>query len=216
MIGIGATSVFKGAGVAEAIVNAPKKWDQEFDVVILGAGGAGLSAAIEARDRGAKTVVLEKTVTIGGSTIISGGALAFAGTDLQDQKNVKDSNELRYKDLMTVGENMNDPVLVQAYIDNQMETYTWLKKIGVLFTSLTIASGMSVPRGHQVTPSDALKVLNDTAKAKSAQINMETSGKKLAIDEKTGRIRGVIAERKGKGSLSEKRSMSFIFRKSLK
>ena len=197
-IGIGATSVFTGAGVAEAIVKVPKKWDQEFDVVILGAGGAGLAAAIEARDRGAKTVVLEKMPVVGGSTIICGGALAFAGTDLQEQKNVKDSKELLYKDLMTVGENMNDPVLVQAYVDNQMETYNWLKKIGVKFTSLSIASGMSVPRAHQVIPSDALKVLTDAVKERGGQIVMETSGTKLVMDEKTGKIRGVIAERKGK------------------
>ena len=65
--------------------------------------------------------------------ILCGGALTFAGTDMQADKNVQDSNELLKKDLFKVGENVNDPVQVQAYLDNQLETYHWLKKIGVTF-----------------------------------------------------------------------------------
>jgi fumarate reductase flavoprotein subunit len=182
----------------DVLAKVPKKWDAEADVIVVGAGGAGYAAAIEAAGAGAKVLQLEKTEVVGGSSILCGGALAFAGTDMQAAKNVQDSNDLLKKDLMKVGENVNDPVQVQTYLDNQLETYEWLKKIGVKFTQLTIASGMSVPRSHQVVPPDVIKVLDDTARAKGVKLVKETAATKLILDEKTGRIRGVEVEQRGK------------------
>ena len=194
-LGLGALLAGMGAGTARA--EAPKKWAGEADVLVVGAGGGGLTAAIEAATRGAKVLILEKTPGAGGSSAMCGGALAFAGTDLQAENNVKDSRELFQKDFMAVGENVNDVVQVQAYLDNQLDTYYWLKKVGVKFHQLTIASGMSVPRAHQVVPPDAIKVLNEAAKAKGARLLTEVAATRLVRDEKTGRIRGVLAERRG-------------------
>jgi fumarate reductase flavoprotein subunit len=187
-----------GFSPKDAFAKVPKKWDSEVDVVVVGAGGAGFAAAIEAARGGAKVVIIEKTSAVGGSSLICGGALAFAGTDLQAEKNVKDSNELLKKDLLTVGENVNDPVQVQAYLDNQLDTYYWLKKLGVKFVQLTIASGMSAPRSHQVIPSDVIKILGDTVKSSGATLMMQTSATRLIMDETTGRIRGVLVEQRGK------------------
>jgi len=194
-LGVAAFAAFRPKDV---MAKVPKKWDAETDVVVVGAGGAGFAAAIEAADKGAKVLMLEKLDVIGGSTILCGGALTFAGTDMQADKNVQDSNELLKKDLFKVGENVNDPVQVQAYLDNQLETYHWLKKIGVTFKQLTIASGMSVPRSHQVVPPDVIKILDETARAKGVRLMKETPVAKLVQDEKTGRIRGVQAEQRGK------------------
>jgi fumarate reductase flavoprotein subunit len=176
----------------------PEKWDEEFDLVVVGAGGAGFAASIEAAAKGAKVLILEKTPVIGGSSIICGGALTFAGTDMQAAQGIKDSNELLYKDLMKVGENMNVPSLVQAYVDNQLDTYVWLKELGAKFLKVGVASGMSVPRGHYVKPGELLKILSDEAKAKGVSLMMRTPAKKLVMNDKTGRIAGVIAEGKGK------------------
>lgn len=197
-LGVGATALFSGLDPRAIMAKVPKKWDQEVDILVVGAGGAGLAAAAMASSAGKSVLVLEKTPTVGGSSIICGGALAFAGTDMQAAENVKDSTDLFYKDMMTVGENVNVPVLVKAYMDNQLETYNWLKKLGVRFQKLGIASGMSVPRSHYVSPPDVIKVLSDAAKAKGAKILMETGAARLIQDEKTGNIRGVLAERKGK------------------
>jgi fumarate reductase flavoprotein subunit len=196
--GVGTAALFAGFGAGDVLAKVPKKWDEQADLIVVGAGGAGLAAAVEATVRGAKVIVLEKLPVMGGSSIICGGALTFSGTDMQAAQNIKDSNELLYKDLMTVGENVNVKELVQAYVDNQLETYQWLKQLKVNFIKIGIASGMSVPRSHYVKPGDVIKILSDTAKAKGAKVVMDTAGQKLALDEKTGRIRGVIAERKGK------------------
>lgn len=196
--GVGSAVLMTGLGSADALAKVPKKWDEEADIIVLGAGGAGLAAAWEAADRGAKVIVIEKMPVMGGSSSICGGALSFAGTDMQEEKGIKDSNELLYKDLMTVGQNVNIPELVQAYVDNQLDTYKWLRQLGIKFIKISAVSGMSVPRGHYTKPADVINTISAAAKAKGVKIVMNTAGQKLVIDEKTGKIRGIMAERKGK------------------
>ncbi len=181
-----------GGGKVFGVTKPPEKWDMEADIVVVGAGGAGFTAAIHAVESGAKVILLEKMPVIGGSSIICGGALCFAGTDMQDAEGIKDSNELLYSDMMKVGGNENIPSLVQAYVDHQLETYEWLKSLGVKFLKLGIASGMSVPRSHYVKPADLMAILRDQAKAKGVTLVMRTPAHRLAMDEETGRISGVI------------------------
>jgi flavocytochrome c len=196
--GVGTVALFNGLDPGVAFAKLPKKWDAEADVIVVGAGGAGWAAAVQATSQGKSVIILEKMPVTGGSSAICGGALAFAGTDMQEKENIKDSKELLYNDLMKVGENANVPYLVQAYVDNQMETYQWLKNCGVKFLTVSIASGQSVPRSHNVVPGDLLKVISDIAKAKGAKLMTRTAATRLVVDEKTGKVRGVEAERNGK------------------
>ena len=61
----------------------PKKWDETYDVVVVGSGFAGLSAAIEAKNAGASVTVIEKMPVHGGNSIINGGAFSAADTKMQ-------------------------------------------------------------------------------------------------------------------------------------
>src|SRR5581483_11865370 len=70
----GAAVAGLGAGRAEAATPAIK-WDQTYDVIVLGSGAAGMPAAIAARDGGASVVVVEKNFDVGGRAILSGGSL---------------------------------------------------------------------------------------------------------------------------------------------
>jgi fumarate reductase flavoprotein subunit len=184
--------LYAGGGKVFGVTQKPDTWDNEADVMVIGAGSAGFSAAIHAAESGAKVILLEKMPVIGGSSIICGGALCFAGTDMQAAEGIKDSNELLYDDMMKVGGNENIPSLVQAYVDNQLATYEWLKTLGVNFLKIGIASGMSVPRSHYVKPADVLAILRDEARKKGVTLVMRTPAHRLAMDEK-GRIAGVIA-----------------------
>src|ERR1700704_3867623 len=75
----------QAAGV-DALDTAIPKWDRVVDVVVVGAGAAGLPAAIRARDRGASVMIVEAHVDIGGHAMISGGEVALGGgTSLQKQ-----------------------------------------------------------------------------------------------------------------------------------
>lgn len=77
-------------------VNAatPEKWDEEIDVLVVGAGGAGLAAALSASEKGASVLLIEKEPFIGGNTLICGGFYNAPGTDFQKSQNISDSPEL--------------------------------------------------------------------------------------------------------------------------
>src|SRR5437879_5895830 len=73
--GPGASSPLPAIGgyVSSMLTAPPQRWDREFDLVVLGSGAAGLTAAILAHDGGARVLVLEKARLIGGTTGVSGG-----------------------------------------------------------------------------------------------------------------------------------------------
>ena len=125
--------------------------DMNAQVVIVGGGLAGFSAALEIAEAGGEALVLEKRAESGGSTARSGGCFAFAGTDLQEKQGIRDSSELLFKDLREVGRFDNVEAVVQSYVDHQLDTYEWMCRQGVVFDpDLQVAGGMSVPRGHSI------------------------------------------------------------------
>lgn len=168
------------------------RWDAEFDVVIAGAGGAGLAAAIEAAEAGARTVVFEKQGKIWeSSTAINVGMVAFAGTDVQERLGIEDSSELLYQDLLAVGGHKNDPNLVRAYADHQLETYRWLTGMGVRWAeATTAAAGMSRPRGHFSDPLDMVRILKREAERRGATVLYHCAVTGL-ISDGNGRVTGV-------------------------
>ncbi len=88
----------------------PKKWDRKTDIIVAGAGGAGLMAAVRASDGGAKVIIFQKAPTIyTSSTTVSGGLFAAAGTRAQKEKGIEDSAEKFYQDFMKNGGYMNIP-----------------------------------------------------------------------------------------------------------
>ena len=78
----------------------PANWDLEADVVIIGAGAAGLPAAIKAADAGASVIVVEANYDIGGHAIISGGNVPLGGgTSAQKKYGIEDSPDVVFRDL---------------------------------------------------------------------------------------------------------------------
>ena len=88
------------------------KWDETVDVLIVGSGVAGLSAAIESAKTGASVVVLEKMKITGGNSRISDGGLSAAGNFLQKKLGLKDSPGQLKKDMLKAGRELNHPHLV--------------------------------------------------------------------------------------------------------
>jgi fumarate reductase flavoprotein subunit len=130
------------------------------DVIVIGGGAAGWSAALAAAQSGASVTLVEKLTESGGSSALSGGCLALAGTDLQAAQGVADSPDLLFKDLCDVGQGVNDTELVRTYCDAQLAAYDWLKQAGVRFSPvIETASGQSVPRVHTVDPADMVRAL---------------------------------------------------------
>ena len=140
------------------------------DLLIIGAGMAGLCAAVEASTAGAKVVVLEKQPEIGGSSLLSGCFMAFAETDFQKKLGIHDSTESLVQDMLEVGQHKNKRSLVEAYGKHQLATYTWLVEQGVQFQTCQAVSGHSNPRGHTIIPKQAIGQLEKNAKANGVTI----------------------------------------------
>ncbi len=143
--------------------------EREVDFLVVGAGLAGVSAALAAAEAGLRTLVLEKQPEIGGSSAMSGGCLAFAGTDIQRANGIEDSDALLFADLREVGRFENDEATVRAYVEEQLSTYAWLRAHGAEFGSMVeAASGQSAPRSHIVDPADLVRSLWARAKSTGA------------------------------------------------
>lgn len=122
--------------------------DHNFDLIVIGGGIAGLTAATTAAESGLKTLLVEKQPNYGGSSAMSGGWFAFSETPEQKERGIEDSTELFRRDVMEVGGHLSDPALVDAYLGHQHEVYRWLKDHGTPFREVAISSGMSAARGH--------------------------------------------------------------------
>lgn len=119
--------------VAMDFCKAPDKWDETYDVIVIGSGGAGLTAAIVAREAGAKTLILEKMSFPGGNTLIAGGGFNAAIKEDSEKAGVQDSPELHASQTLAAGDYRADPELVRMLTEGAPESVAWLKKRGVKF-----------------------------------------------------------------------------------
>jgi len=111
-----------------------QEWHAQCDVLILGGGGAGISAAIEAADAGAEVIVLEAASDAGGSTAMAGGLIYMGGgTPTQKACGFDDDIEEMYKYLLEASGPNADEAKVRLYCDHTLEHYNWLVSQGVEF-----------------------------------------------------------------------------------
>jgi len=101
-----------------------------WDVVVIGAGGAGLSAAIHAAYGGARVIVFESERQIGGSTALSGGVFYAAGTSVQAALGLEDSPERFYQHYMDLNQWSLQPGLIRRYCTESAATFEWLLSLG--------------------------------------------------------------------------------------
>ena len=96
---LGGVATASFAATASATpVNKPKKFDKSFDVLVVGAGAGGLSAAHNAIDAGLSVAVFEKMAIPGGSSAICGGQWAVSNSKYQQRQGIKDSDALFVED----------------------------------------------------------------------------------------------------------------------
>lgn len=117
------------AGFIENIFSKGKSWD----VIVVGAGAAGLSAAVEAADNGASVLLLESQPEIGGNTLISGGFYASVDKKRQEKQGITDSVELHVQQTYELGGRLGDPKLVRTMVTEAQESLEWLEKLGMHF-----------------------------------------------------------------------------------
>lgn len=184
-------------GISEA--TTAKLEDTETDVVIIGAGGAGLSAAVAARESGANVIVLEKMPIVGGNTNYATGGLNASETSIQEKMGISDSNAQYIEDTMVGGKNINDLALVTEMVEKSAETVDWLIKLGADLTDVGKMAGSTNSRTHRPTGGAAVgshlsAALEKAAKTAGADVRLNQEVTKI-INE-NGKAVGVVVSTK--------------------
>lgn len=122
--GFDVSALEKGAK-AEVTYEDPASTDA--DVIVLGAGGAGMCAALTAYGEGKSVIILEKMPEVGGNTMLSGGGMAAPCNWLQEQEGIEDSPELFESDVFKGGDEKGDPDLVHVLAQGALEGAEWLR-----------------------------------------------------------------------------------------
>jgi len=124
--------------------------EYETEVLVVGAGGAGLAAAVSAHQNGAKVIVLEKMPKIGGNTIMSGSAYNCVDPSRQEALGIEDSVELHYQQTFEGGDEAGNPEMIRTFVENAYPALQWLESMGMEFKGriFTVLGGLW-PRAHK-------------------------------------------------------------------
>ena len=175
--------------------------DSAYDVVVVGAGGAGLSAAIMAKEAGASVILVEKAAYAGGNTLISYAEIAAPNNWIQQEEGIEDSNELLAKEMWEGGGKLADKELVDIVANNATDAAYWMRDtIGVEYKDHMIHEG-----GHSVKRSlEPVKLgggmippFIEYAEKAGVEIVCNAAAEELITDE-TGRVTGVKVNNSGK------------------
>ncbi|MEO6986828.1 MAG: FAD-dependent oxidoreductase [Paralcaligenes sp.] len=127
------------------------QWDVEVDILVVGAGGCGLAAAIAAHDDGADVAIVEKMGRPGGNTSLSTGSVPGAGSRFQRVAGIADSAETMMNDLQRIAGEHDLPEVSRALVSISAELCEWLvDRVGAHLSLITdyCHVGHSVPRLH--------------------------------------------------------------------
>lgn len=168
---------------------------RDVDVIVIGGGGAGLAAAVTARDGGARVAVIEADTKLGGSTSLSGGVYYAAGTSVQRAKGFAgDTPDAMYEYYMALNQYRLEPALARRICDNAGKDLEWLISLGVEFRpeGLYCSGVESVPRGHGAAElgQSITDRLQAAASDKGIDVALNTRVTDLHLDE-SGKVAGV-------------------------
>lgn len=169
------------------------------DVVVIGAGGAGMTAALHLVDAGKSVILLEKRAIAGGNSNLATAGMNAAETHYQKEQGIDDSVELFYEDTMKGGHDLGVPALVRTLAAKSAAGIDWLDSIGAPLAKISTTGGQSRPRTH--APADGSAVGSylvakflEQLEAKHVDIMYETAATSLLMD--GGKVVGVKAEGK--------------------
>jgi succinate dehydrogenase/fumarate reductase flavoprotein subunit len=170
--------------------------EETFDVVVVGGGGAGLAAAIEARESGCSVVLLEKNPQPGGSTAWSIGSVSSSGTPHQRKRGIVDSPADHWADMPGFAGDLagrDNAALRRVLCDEIPATFQWLLDSGVRFMGPMPEPPHRQPRMHNVLPNSRSFIYHLTRRARRAGVQLRTGTRVDALVQDNGRVTGVDA-----------------------
>ncbi|QSQ99638.1 flavocytochrome c [Lactococcus garvieae] len=189
------------AGVSKTMTYAePSSLKKSYDVIIVGSGGAGMTAAIEAKDAGMNPVILEKMPMAGGNTSKASAGLNASETSVEKAQGITDSNDKFYEETLKGGGGTNDKELLRYFVDHSAAAVDWLAQNDIVLDNLTTTGGMSVSRTHRPHDGSAVgaylvKGLEENISKRDIPVFVNSDVTK--INEKDGKVSGVEVKIEG-------------------
>src|SRR5262245_52362374 len=188
---------------AVVVVSATEDFDMQVPLVIVGAGAAGLCAALAAREAGIEAVVIERDDVPSGSTALSAGLIPAAGTRFQREKGIADSAAVFAADIQRKAKGEADQAVVETVAAGAGPLVEWLSdRHGLPFEVVDNFNypGHSVMRMHGLpsrTGRELIDRLRNAAEASDIVILAKSTAQRLFADSDS-RVRGVeVAHRDG-------------------
>ena len=178
------------------VLPPPARFDAEVPLIIIGAGAAGLCAALAAKEAGVDPIVIERDAVPAGSTALSAGLIPAAGTRFQRAKGIKDSTALFAQDIQRKAHNENAPALVDLVAREAGPTVEWLADVyGLPFDVIDNFNypGHSAMRMHGLPTRAGAELINRLrSAAEQAEITLLTESRvETLFADSDGRIRGI-------------------------
>lgn len=169
----------------------------EFDVVVIGAGGAGLAAASEAAMLGRSVVVLEKNSREGGMTSWSVGTVTATNTPHQLRAGIRDTPEEHFEDLALHAGKLaprDNLALRRILVDNSNEMFRWLNELGIAFIGPIPDPPHRYPRLHTVVPSAEAFAYRLKKRCRNLGVDIRLNTKVQRLLQEGGKVIGLEAQ----------------------
>ena len=148
-----------------------------FDVIIVGGGGAGLTASLEAARQGLKVMLLEKNDRLGGTTAISIGSVTAGSTSFQKRAGIKDDPDQYFEDLdcFERPEGATDNLELRRLLtENAADTVEWLLSLGLSFAGPMPEPPHRHPRMHNILPNVQAFIYRLSRECRKHGVNIRT------------------------------------------
>lgn len=148
VLGAGAAMLTASQAMAAAPTEKDVKFDEEYDVIVVGTGFSGLAAAAKAAERGYKVLILEKMGRVGGNSVINGGGMAVPMNKYQKKHGIEDSGDKFIADCLKAGLGINHVEMLQTIVKRSNDALEFALKCGAKFQDVKPAwfGGHSAPR----------------------------------------------------------------------